>query len=81
MAEKKIETEVKTAVKKDRKPVKIKLPRVKGEDAKFVSINERTWLIKRGVEVEVPHCVYALLQLEEKALEEAYEYDEKAQNK
>lgn len=55
--------------------VTIKLPRDKKEDSVFVSINEKTWLIKRGVEVEVPKCVAEVLALQEKALEEAYEFE------
>ena len=51
MAEKKTE---KPAEVQGEKTVKIKLPRLKGEDSVFVSVNERTFLIKRGVEVEVP---------------------------
>ena len=65
-----------TAPKKEtEKTVKIKLPRVKGEDSVFVSVNERTWLIKRGVEVEVPECVEEVLRLQERMLEQAYEND------
>lgn len=49
--EKKVETEkVKT--------VKIKLPKVRGDDrALYVSVNEYSYLIKRGEEVEVPWFV------------------------
>ena len=61
--------------KETEKKVKIKLPRVKGEDSVFVSVNERTWLIKRGVEVEVPECVEEVLRMQERMLEQAYEND------
>lgn len=65
-----------TAPKKEtEKKVKIKLPRVKGEDSVFVSVNERTWLIQRGVEVEVPECVEEVLRMQERMLEQAYEND------
>lgn len=59
------------------KTVKIKLPIERGskENAVFVSVNERTWLIKRGEEVEVPECVAQVLELREKALDEAYEFE------
>ena len=59
------------------KTVKIKIPRERDnkEDAVFVSVNERTWLIKKGVEVEVPECVAKVLELREKALDEAYDYE------
>lgn len=43
---------------KGEKLIKIRLPKERREQEDvFVGINERTWLIKRGVEVEVPECV------------------------
>lgn len=62
---------------KAEKTVKIKIPRERDnkEDAVFVSVNERTWLIKKGIEVEVPECVAKVLELREKALDEAYDYE------
>ena len=43
---------------KGEKTVKIKLPKERRDQENvFVGVNERTWLIKRGVEVEVPECV------------------------
>ncbi len=55
------------------KTVKIRLPRTKAEDGDvFVSVNDRNWLIRRGVEVEVPECVAEVLRHQEDALEEAY---------
>lgn len=75
MAETKKET-----VKKE-ETVKIKLPRGRKEDGDvFVSVNERTWLIKRGVEVEVPVCVAEVLEHQEQMQEEAYNFDAEAQN-
>ena len=45
------------------KLVKIKLPLDKDhKDDVFVSVNERTWLIKRGVEVTVPECVKEVIR-------------------
>ena len=77
MAEAKTRT---TAVKEPEvakeKTVKIRIPRNrKDEDDVFVSVNERTWLIKRGVEVEVPECVPEVLRHQEEALEQAYEFE------
>ena len=77
MAEAKTRT---TAVKEPEeakeKIVKIRIPRNrKDEDDVFVSVNERTWLIKRGVEVEVPECVAEVLRHQEEALEQAYEFE------
>lgn len=66
--------------KKDEKMVTIKLPRKKDEPAVFVSVNERTWLIQRGVEVEVPACVEEVLRHSEEMEEEAYAFETSVQN-
>lgn len=64
------------------KMVKIKIPRNrKDEEDVFVSVNERTWLIKRGEYVEVPECVKEVLDHQEMMLDEAYDFDSKVQNK
>lgn len=74
-------TEKKTTEVKTEKTVKIKLPRIKGEsDTVYVSINNRNWLIKRGVEVEVPECVAELIDQQDAAIEEAYNRREAAKN-
>ena len=45
------------------KLVKVKIPRERGNDTDvYVSVNDRSWLIKRGVEVEVPECVAEVLR-------------------
>ena len=45
------------------KLVRIRLPKERrDQEDVFVGINERTWLIKRGVEVEVPECVAEVLE-------------------
>lgn len=61
------------------KKVKIKLPisRNEKEDV-FVGINGKTYLIKRGVEVEVPESVAKVLERREKMLELAMEYEASA---
>ena len=52
------------------KTVKIKLPKERrDQEDVFVGVNERTWLIKRGVEVEVPQCVAEVLFNREHMLE------------
>ena len=52
------------------KTEKIKLPRTRSEQEDvFVSVNNRTFLIKRGEEVEVPACVAEVLAHQEKMLE------------
>lgn len=64
------------------KYVKIRLPRMrKDEEDVFVSVNERTWLIKRGVDVEVPECVAEVIRHREEALEEAYDFENAAREK
>lgn len=52
------------------KKVKIRLPKERrDQEDVFVSVNERTWLIRRGVEVEVPQCVAEVLRSREMMLE------------
>ena len=59
------------------KMVTIKIPRVKKDQPDtFVSVNERTWQIKPGVEVEVPACVAEVLQHREEMLEKIMEFEE-----
>ena len=59
------------------KMVTIKIPRVKKDQPDtFVSVNERTWQIKPGVEVEVPACVAEVLQHREEMLEQIMEFEE-----
>jgi hypothetical protein len=64
------------------KMVKIRIPRTKkDEEDVFVSVNLRTWLIKRGVEVEVPECVAEVLRHQEEMLEEIMIFEEQAKRK
>lgn len=61
------------------KKVKIKLPLSRTEkDDVFVGLNGKTYLIKRGVEVEVPEGVAKILQRREKMLSIAMEYEAQA---
>ena len=46
-----------------------------------VWVNDRSWIIKRGVEVEVPECVAEVLRHQEEALEEIMLFQESAQDK
>lgn len=67
--EKKDATTKETVVKE--KMVKIRLPKTKAdEDDERVWVNNRSWQIKRGVEVEVPECVAEVIRNKEKALED-----------
>ena len=62
------------------KMVKIRIPRTKkDEEDVFVSVNMRTWLIKRGVEVEVPECVAEVLRHQEEMLEEIMMFEDQHQ--
>ena len=56
--------------------IKISLERGKSNSDVFVSVNDRTWQIKRGVEVEVPECVAEVLLHEEEQMLKAMEYQE-----
>lgn len=60
------------------KTVKIKIPLVRGgnNDDVFVSVNDRDWLIKRGIEVEVPECAKEVLENQEKQLYAATMYED-----
>ena len=63
------ETAKKTEAPKE-KMVKIRIPRTKAnQEDVFVSVNERTWIVKRGVEVDVPACVAEVLRHQEEMLE------------
>lgn len=56
--------------------VRIKIPRTrKDEGDVFVGVNERTWVIKRGVEVDVPACVAEVLENRDIMLEKMYQFD------
>lgn len=59
------------------KTVKIKIPLTRTDkDAVFVGVNGRTWLIKRGEEIEVPVCVAEVLRHKEEMLEQAMAFEE-----
>lgn len=76
MAESKAQAESKAE-----KMVKIRIPRTRTEtEDVFVSVNMRNFLIKRGVEVEVPESVAEVLSHQEEALDEAYEFSESVQS-
>ena len=79
MAETKKTEAPKTEAPKE-KMVKIRIPRTKADQEDvFVSVNLRTWLIKRGVEVEVPECVAEVLRHQEEMLEEIMLFEAQVQ--
>lgn len=64
-------------MEKTKDTVRIRLPltRTEKEDV-FVGLNGRTFLIRRGVEVDVPAGVAEILQHSEEALNEAMDFEE-----
>lgn len=59
------------------KLIKIRLPKERrDQEDVFVGVNERTWLIKRGVEVEVPECVAEVLRDREMMLETIMDFED-----
>ena len=71
----------KTAAPKE-KLVKIRIPRTKADQEDVpVWVNERSWLIKRGVEVEVPECVAEVLRHQEEMMEVIMLFEDSAKNK
>ena len=59
------------------KMVKVRIPRTKADQEDvFVSVNERTWIVKRGVEVEVPECVAEVIRHSEEMLETIMMFEE-----
>lgn len=68
--------------KTTRKMVKVKIPRTKAdEEDVFVSVNLETFLIKRGVYVEVPDYVAEVLEHQEEMLEKIMLFNEANENK
>ena len=73
--------ETKKSEKKAKAPaekiVRIRLPITREEKEPVpVWVNERSWLIQRGQEVEVPKCVAEVLRNKELMLEYGIQYDE-----
>ena len=61
------------------KLVRIRLPKERrDQEDVFVGVNERTWLIRRGIEVEVPECVAEALENREMMLETIMECESAA---
>lgn len=59
------------------KLVKIRIPRTRADQEDVpVWVNNRSWLIKRGVEVEVPECVAEVLRHQEEVLESIMLFEE-----
>ena len=72
-------TKPETVAEEKEKTVKVRIPKTKEQqDDVFVSVNNRTWLIQRGVEVEVPECVAEVLLHQQEMLEKAMAFQEEA---
>lgn len=57
--------------------VTIKLPRIPGEDDRvYVSVNDKSWIIKRGYEVQVPFCAYDVIRRSDIAEDVAVNFKE-----
>ena len=70
----------KTPKKAKEKTVKIHLPITREERAPVtVWVNERSWIIQRGQEVEVPACVAEVLRNRDMMLEYGIAYDDEHQ--
>lgn len=70
----------KTAEETAGQTVKLRLPKLREQQEDvFVSVNNRTWLIKRGEEVEVPACVAEVLQHAEEMADQAMQYERTVQ--
>ena len=64
------------------KQVTVKLPWIKGQpEAVNVGVNGRFFLIKRGVEVQIPYPVFEVLQHSEKMEMMAAEYEQELTRK
>lgn len=71
-----------TAEETGPKMVKVKIPRTKkDEEDVFVSVNNYTCIVKRGVEVEVPDFVAEVLQHQEEMLEVIMLFEDAMQDK
>lgn len=71
-----------TNTKTEQKMVKVRIPRTKADQEDvFVSVNNYTCVIKRGVEVEVPDFVAEVLQHQQEMLEQIMLFEEAAQKK
>ena len=66
------------ATVKKENTVTIRLPKTRElEEDVFVSVNQRSWLIRRGETVEVPASVAEVLRHSEEMAEAALAYDSK----
>ena len=77
------ETVKNETVKKETKEkmVKIRLPITRDKSDVFISVNNRTWLVQRGVEVELPECAVEVLRHQEEMIEHTVLFENANQSK
>lgn len=64
------------AAPKKEKMVTVFIPKAKkDEDDLRVWVNDRSWLIKKGVQVEVPECVAKVLEHRQKMLDKIMNFE------
>lgn len=59
--------------------VTIRLPITPGrekQEARYVGVNGRSWVIPRGIQMQVPRCVVEVLEHSEEAALEAFQYQQ-----
>ena len=62
--------------------VKVRLPKIRADQEDvFVSVNDYTCIVKRGVEVEVPDYVAEVLRHQEEMLEQIMLFEDAVQKK
>ena len=72
-----VDTEAVSTDSVGEKKVTIRIPKTREDTGDvYISVNERSWLIKRGESVEVPECVVEVLRNQERALDAAYTFSE-----
>lgn len=65
-----------------RKTVTVKIPRIKADQEDvFVSVNMETFLIQRGVKVEVPDYVAEVLEHQEQMMETIMRFEDAVKNR
>jgi len=71
------EAEIMEEIPESEEMFSIRLPLTKEhQEDVFVRVNQRTWLIKRGVTVKVPACVVEVLEHSEQAQMEALRFQQ-----
>ncbi len=77
------ETVKKETVKETKeKMIKLRIPRTReNADDVFISVNNETWLVQRGVEVELPERAVEVLRHQEKMIENIVLFENANQSK